>query len=67
MTTEPSVPCPTCGGALMERVNRQTMTTFMGCERFPECRWTEPVPAAVEVARAGGLPLPGFGDEGETS
>lgn len=55
-----SVQCPACGQPMIERVNRQTMTSFMGCSRYPQCLETTKVPAWLEVKRAGGLELPGM-------
>lgn len=35
----PLVPaCPRCGSSMVERRNRQTGATFLGCSRFPACR-----------------------------
>ncbi len=67
MTDNLTVTCPACGSPMTERLNRETMTTFLGCVTWPACRETQPVPAFVEVMRAGGTLLPGFGspDEGE--
>ena len=39
------VPCPKCGGELLERVSRKGRK-FYGCERYPECdfvSWDRPV------------------------
>lgn len=36
----PDPGCPTCGGAMVQRVNRRTRDTFQGCARFPACRGT---------------------------
>lgn len=52
--------CPTCGAELMERTNRATQTTFLGCSRYPECTWTTPLPADVVMRRMGAETLPGF-------
>lgn len=35
-----SAPCPRCGGALVQRVNRSTGQRFLGCSNFPKCRGT---------------------------
>ena len=35
----PLVPaCPRCGASMVERRNRRTGATFLGCSRFPACR-----------------------------
>ncbi|MBW8367775.1 MAG: restriction endonuclease [Arenimonas sp.] len=35
--------CPTCGGKLVERKNRRTGDSFLGCETYPACRGTLPL------------------------
>jgi ssDNA-binding Zn-finger/Zn-ribbon topoisomerase 1 len=32
--------CPTCGGPMLRRSNRQTGRPFWGCKAFPACRGT---------------------------
>lgn len=32
--------CPSCGAKMVERSNRKTGSTFLGCSRFPQCRGT---------------------------
>jgi ssDNA-binding Zn-finger/Zn-ribbon topoisomerase 1 len=54
------VSCPLCGHEMVVRINRETGTEFMGCSQFPKCPATQPLPAYVYVARAGGQQLPGF-------
>ena len=34
----PEQACPRCGGDMVERLNRQTGDTFLGCKRFPRCK-----------------------------
>lgn len=34
-------PCPRCHSALVERTNRTTGETFIGCSGFPRCRFTK--------------------------
>ena len=46
-------PCPDCGRPLVERTNRATGTSFLGCPRWPECKHTEPLPEALRLRRAG--------------
>ena len=39
------VPCPKCGGELLERISRKGRK-FYGCERYPDCdfvSWDRPV------------------------
>lgn len=63
MTDHLTVICPACHSPMVERVNRQTLTSFMGCTAYPVCMETMKVPAFFEVKRAGGLELPGFGPD----
>lgn len=52
--------CTECGAKLVIRTNRNTNTDFMGCERYPVCRFTMPLAADIEMRRAGAEALPGF-------
>lgn len=56
--------CPMCpDGQLVERENSQNGSHFLGCSNFPErCQHTEPLPAYVELLRAGATLLPGMED-----
>ena len=36
-----ALPCPRCGGALVQRINSRTGQRFLGCSSFPKCRGTE--------------------------
>lgn len=36
--------CPKCGSVLVERRNRQTGETFLGCSQYPKCHFTQPRP-----------------------
>ena len=36
--------CPKCAGTLVERQNRRTGETFLGCEAYPACRGTLAAP-----------------------
>lgn len=58
---EVTVTCA-CGAPMVERTNGQNGSAFLGCTRYPKCRETQAVPAAVEMRRAGGIPLPGLED-----
>ncbi len=42
------VPCPKCGGNLVERSSRKSRRPFWGCDNYPKCDFlvnTQPVPA----------------------
>lgn len=54
--------CPDCGADLVVRTNRTTGSDFLGCNRFPECGYTSPLTAYLEMRRAGAPVLPGFGE-----
>lgn len=60
MSDEMTIPCPSCGAPMVERINSINLSSFLGCSRYPECRETRKVPAAVEMRRAGGIELPGL-------
>jgi ssDNA-binding Zn-finger/Zn-ribbon topoisomerase 1 len=64
MSDEIDVACSACGAPMVERENSQNGSRFLGCTRYPDCTQTMGVPAYVEVKRAGGIELPGFGQEG---
>ena len=36
--------CPDCGHPLILRTNRQNGSQFLGCQDYPTCKHTEPVP-----------------------
>lgn len=63
--TKPTVTlkCPDCpAGTLVERVNKANRSRFLGCTEYPTCSHTEPIPAYLELIRAGAPQLPGMGD-----
>lgn len=73
--TDPKVTlrCPEChDGALVERVNKQNGSRFMGCTNWPVrrdesgqlvgCDHTAPIPTYLLLLRAGVEQLPGFGE-----
>ena len=65
MTADPvlanlHIACPDCGKPMVVRVNRETGAEFLGCSQWPKCTATQPLPAYVHMARAGGQALPGF-------
>lgn len=42
-----SVRCARCGSSVAVRFNGRTGNPFMGCARFPSCKWASPIPAAA--------------------
>ncbi len=55
--------CPECGRALVERVNRQNGSHFLGCVGWPEaCQHTEPLPEYLRLIARGATQLPGLED-----
>lgn len=55
--------CPRCGAQLIIRVNGETGESFLGCQRYPECRFTQPLPTDVQLRLAGAPTLPGLDEE----
>jgi len=35
--------CPYCHGKLIKRMNRKTGEEFLGCTKYPKCKYTQPV------------------------
>lgn len=57
----PPLKCPDCGtGPMVERVNGENQSTFLGCKRYPSCTGTRKIPEFVAMIRAGHTPLPGL-------
>ena len=52
--------CPECKSPLVERTNKATGVPFLGCERWPACSFTMPLPADEVMRRLGATTLPGF-------
>ena len=52
--------CPVCKSELVERINRATGVPFLGCERWPVCTFSCPLPADEVMRRQGATALPGF-------
>ena len=52
--------CPQCRAPLVERTNRATGSTFLGCSEWPDCSFTMPIPTDVLLRRAGAQTLPGM-------
>jgi DNA topoisomerase-1 len=46
-------PCPNCGRNLMIRRNRRSGKRFAGCEGYPECRTTFPLPQRGDIIPLG--------------
>jgi len=59
----PSIPqCPKCGAGLTLRRRKKDGKEFFGCERYPECKHTEPLPAYAEMKKRNAPVLPGWED-----
>ena len=59
------VPCPDCGGRLLERMSRKGRK-FYGCEHYPDCQfvsWEQPV--AEKCPDCGGRMVKKRGRKGE--
>lgn len=52
--------CPECKAELVERMNRATSISFLGCSNYPECTFTTPLPVDIVMRRMGATQLPGF-------
>jgi len=54
--------CPEdgCNGMLIIRQNGKTKQHFLGCENYPKCKHTEPLPEDVKMVAMGAKRLPGF-------
>ncbi len=64
MSDTVNVQCSTCKRPMIERENRQNGSRFLSCTGWPDfCSETAKIPAWLEVKRAGGLVLPGFGTD----
>lgn len=60
--TETARKCPQegCNGRLIIRQNRKTLSHFLGCENWPNCLHTEPLPEDVKMVAMGAMKLPGM-------
>ena len=47
------IACSKCGADLVVRTNSETNEEFLGCGRFPECKFTRPMPVDVLLRRQG--------------
>ncbi len=41
LAAEPDGECPKCSGLVVRRTAKKTGMGFLGCSRFPRCRWTK--------------------------
>lgn len=46
-------PCPVCDGPIALRHNRASGQPFVGCSRFPKCKWTMPVHKFLIYSKGG--------------
>lgn len=52
--------CPKCGSPLTLRIRKSDKHEFWGCSQYPSCRYTEPLPACLEMRKQNAPILPGF-------
>ncbi len=52
--------CSACGAKLVVRFRRKTGMPFLGCERWPNCAYTERMPESVKLRLNGAPALPGL-------
>jgi ssDNA-binding Zn-finger/Zn-ribbon topoisomerase 1 len=52
-TAKITKPCKRCGRLLIERTNRETGESFLGCPSWPDCTYTEPLPESIKLRRQG--------------
>lgn len=50
-----TMPCPEpeCKGTLEVRTNRKNGSEFLGCDRFPECKHTQPLTEYLKMVKLG--------------
>lgn len=46
-------PAPDCKGTLTIRRNKATDSEFLGCDQWPACKHTEPLPESIKMRRLG--------------
>lgn len=39
--------CPDCGARMVERTNRKTGESFLGCSQYPECTGTRQLASGI--------------------
>ena len=45
--------CPSCGSSLVKRVRRRDGSLFFGCTAYPDCDYTQPLPARKRAQSTG--------------
>lgn len=66
MSDRIDIDCPECLASghgrqtLVLRTNTKSGSEFLGCKRWPDCRYTRPLPEWVLMERAGAERLPGW-------
>lgn len=53
-------PMPSCGGLMVPRVNKAIGSEFLGCDQYPRCTETMPIPESVWMRKVGAPELPLF-------
>ena len=52
--------CDECGADMVVRKNRDTGEEFLGCQNWPKCDFTTPLPVDVQMRIKGYQTLPGM-------
>jgi ssDNA-binding Zn-finger/Zn-ribbon topoisomerase 1 len=52
-----AITCPKCGGMMVRRTNRSNGSEFLGCSRYPDCTYTQPLPEDIKLREAGQIGL----------
>lgn len=55
-------PCPRCSGVLIERKARKPGEQFLGCSRFPKCRYSQIAPQIAAPHQASATPVVNLAD-----
>lgn len=49
--------CEVCGAVLVVRMNRQNESFFLGCNRYPDCRFTKEISETMRLTMMGVKPM----------
>jgi DNA topoisomerase-1 len=52
--------CPDCGAVMVIRQNKNDLSFFLGCNRYPDCKHTMEIPESMKLDLLGFKRLPGM-------